>query len=57
MTEQTDTVVIQHLRELRALREDVAALREKLRGLETKVDGLAAIMAAVAGKAAQGGGS
>ena len=53
--EQTETVVIQQLRELRALREDVAALRADMRAVETKVDGLAAMMAAIAGQTARGG--
>ena len=55
LSEQAETVVVQQLREIRALRDEVASLRSELNAVETKIDGLAAMMAAVAGQAAKGG--
>jgi hypothetical protein len=52
MTEKTDTMLVQQLRELRALREDISLLRADLRAVEVKVDGLSVLMAAIAGQTA-----
>jgi len=52
MSERAETVIVEQLREIRALREDVTSLRGDLRAVERKIDGLAAMMASIAGTAA-----
>lgn len=55
MSDKADTVLLEQLREIRALRADISALRGEVRAVEVKVDGLAAMMAAVAGQQMRGG--
>ena len=55
MTDKADSVILEQLREIRALRADLSALRGDMRAVEVKVDGLAAMMATLAGQAARGG--
>ena len=55
MSDKADTVIVEQLREIRALRADISALRGEVRAVEVKVDGLAAMMAAIAGQQVQGG--